>query len=237
MMKNPSVRNDYVAYFRVSTDRQGRSGLGLDAQRSAVQDFLRHTHGTLRAEFVEVQSGKNDFRPQLAEALRLCRLTHATLLIAKLDRLSRNAAFLLTLQNSSTSFIACDMPRMNEAAVGIMAVIAETERKAIGERTRVALIAAKSRGIRLGNPRLEPGNRVTALAASQVWARRATERAQELREELEDAKRQGCKTLRKLAAHLNQLGVKTPQGRQWHASSVRNVLLRMEVALVNRGQG
>src|SRR5688572_4747352 len=123
-MSPRTLQRRYVAYYRVSTDRQGRSGLGLSAQSTRVEEFLRDTGGTLRAEFTEIQTGKDDARPKLAEALRLCKLTNSTLLIAKLDRLSRNAAFLLTLQNSGTRFVAADMPDMNETVVGIMAVIA-----------------------------------------------------------------------------------------------------------------
>src|SRR5712672_1466637 len=132
----------YVAYYRVSTDRQGRSGLGLDAQRAAVATFRHRMGGALRSEFTEVQSGKDDDRPQVREALKLCRLTNSTLQIAKLDRLSRNVAFLATLQQAGTKFVACDMPEANELVVHILAAVAQAERKAISERTKVALAAA-----------------------------------------------------------------------------------------------
>ena len=110
-----------VSYLRVSTQKQGRSGLGLEAQRRAVADFLGRGRGELVAEFVEVESGKRDDRPKLAEAMALCRLHNATLVIAKLDRLSRDAAFLLGLQKAGVRFMAVDMPEANELVVGIMA--------------------------------------------------------------------------------------------------------------------
>src|SRR5215204_3495258 len=146
----------YVSYLRVSTDRQGRSGLGLEAQRKAVEDFLNGGRWDLIAEFVEVESGKRDDRPKLAEALALCRLHKATLVIAKLDRLSRDAHFLLglqkELQKSGLRFVAADLPEANELTVGIMAVVAQAERKMISQRTKAALGAAKARGKKLGTP-------------------------------------------------------------------------------------
>src|SRR6185369_3133400 len=141
-MKPSPKESNYVAYYRVSTDRQGRSGLGLDAQKNSVRQFLKRG-GNLRAEFTEIQSGKDDSRPQLAEALKLCKLTNSILLIAKLDRLSRNVAFLATLQQSSTKFVACDLPEANELVVHILAAVAQAERKAISDRTRAALAEAK----------------------------------------------------------------------------------------------
>src|SRR5690606_14057275 len=159
----PRPRN-FVTYYRVSTQRQGRSGLGIDAQRSAVRAYLDANGGTELATYTEIESGKRNDRPQLDAALRRCRQTRATLLVAKLDRLSRNAAFLLSLRVSGARSVAVDMPGMNETVVGILAVIAQHERKAISERTRAALMAAKNRGVRLGNPKLQPGNRLTAEA-------------------------------------------------------------------------
>lgn len=144
------LQRRYVAYYRMSTERQGRSGLGLEAQRTSVEEFSKSTGGALRDEFV-VQTGTDNGRPKLAEALKLCRLARSTLLIAKLDRMSRDAASLLTLQNAGTRFVAVDNPDMNETVVGILAVIAQAERKAISERTRNALAAAKRRGVKLGN--------------------------------------------------------------------------------------
>src|SRR5690242_3194944 len=142
-----------IAYYRVSTARQGRSGLGLEAQRSAVRVFLNGGHWTLLAEHTEVESGKQDARPELTKALNSCRLTGATLVIAKLDRLSRDAAFLLNLEKSGVEFVAADMPNANRLTVRLMAVIAQEERELISDRTKSALAAAKARGVRLGGRR------------------------------------------------------------------------------------
>ena len=143
----------FVSYLRVSTAKQGQSGLGLEAQRKAVADFLNGGSWTLLAEYVEVESGANDERPKLAEALARCRLHDATLVIAKLDRLSRDAHFLLGLQKAGVRFVAADMPEANEMVVGIMAVVAQAERRMISARTKAALQAAKARGVRLGGDR------------------------------------------------------------------------------------
>jgi DNA invertase Pin-like site-specific DNA recombinase len=226
-MVNKHAKRRYVAYYRVSTDRQGRSGLGLEAQRTAVEAYRIQSGGALRAEFTEVQSGKDDGRPQLKEALKLCRLTNSTLLIAKLDRLSRNVAFLATLQQAGTKFVACDLPEANELVVHILAAVAQAERKAISERTKAALAAAKARGVQLGNPNLRPGNSASAINASKARTNRANERADELCEVLENAERQGLVTLRQLASYLNDLGIASSHGKQWHANSVRRIRRRL----------
>ena len=146
----PSIR--FVAYERVSTARQGRSGLGLEAQRRAIDDFIANRDATLVGRYTEVESGRKNDRPELDAALTLARLTGATLVIAKLDRLSRNAAFLLTLRDSGVTFLAVDMPEADDLTFGIMALVAQQEREAISRRTREALAAAKVRGKKLGNP-------------------------------------------------------------------------------------
>jgi DNA invertase Pin-like site-specific DNA recombinase len=224
-------RPRFVAYYRVSTEKQGRSGLGLDAQKAAVEAFRTQSNGVLKAEFIEVQSGKDNDRPQIREALKLCRLTNSTLLIAKLDRLSRNVAFLATLQDAGTKFVACDMPEANELYVGIMAVMAQHERKAISERTKSALAVAKARGIQLGNPRLRSGSAATAELARKARSMKANARAVELSEVIEGAKRQGHATLRQLANYLNSIEYLTPRGKQWHANSVRR--LRHRIASIS----
>src|SRR3954447_17458017 len=146
------ARGRFISYLRVSTNRQGRSGLGLVAQRKAVDDYLNGGEWSVIAELVEVESGKRDDRPKLAEALTLCRLHNAILVIAKLDLLSRDAHFLLGLQKAGVRFVAADMPEANELVVGIMVVVAQAERKMISARTKAALAAAKARGVRLGRP-------------------------------------------------------------------------------------
>lgn len=143
----------FVAYYRVSTTKQGINGLGMDAQRNAVMNYLNGGDWKLMAEFAEVESGKRKDRPELVKAIALCREEGATLLIAKLDRLARNAAFLLNLRDSGVDFIATDMPHADKFTVGIMALVAEKERDLISQRTRDGLAAARRRGIKLGNPR------------------------------------------------------------------------------------
>ena len=224
---SPSRPRRFIAYYRVSTARQGRSGLGLEAQKAAVKAHLESTGGQLLRSYTEVQSGSDDDRPQLTAALKACRVTRATLLIAKLDRLSRNAAFLLTLQASGARFVAADLPEMNEALVGILAVMAQAERKAISERTKAALAAAKARGVKLGNPRLRPGTKASAKRASRAAQVAAKGRAEELREVVEDARAQGCDSLRELAGHLNEIGATTPRGGTWAAASVSRLLVQL----------
>jgi DNA invertase Pin-like site-specific DNA recombinase len=144
----------FVAYLRVSTAQQGRSGLGLEAQRETVTRFVAGSGGRLIApEFVEIETGKRNDRPQLAAALKRCRATGATLVVAKLDRLSRNAAFLMTLRDSGARFVAADMPEANTLTIGLMAVMAQHEREAISRRTKEALAAANARGKKLGGNR------------------------------------------------------------------------------------
>jgi DNA invertase Pin-like site-specific DNA recombinase len=141
-----------VAYERVSTVRQGASGLGLEAQRKVIEDFAVARGAEVLARFTEVESGRKANRPELAKALHLAKVTGATLVIAKLDRLSRNAAFLLALRDSGVRFVAVDMPEANDLTVGIMALVAQAEREAISRRTKEALAVAKARGVKLGNP-------------------------------------------------------------------------------------
>jgi DNA invertase Pin-like site-specific DNA recombinase len=150
---NPRAARRFVAYYRVSTDRQGRSGLGLDAQQKAVTDYLNGGAWELVGEFVEVESGKKSDRRQLARAVDACRKHKARLVIAKLDRLSRNLAFVATLMESGVEFVAVDNPHANKLTIHILAAVAEHEREAISERTKAALAAAKARGKRLGTPR------------------------------------------------------------------------------------
>ncbi len=141
-----------IGYERVSTARQGASGLGIEAQRQAIDGFVAQRGGTLLARFTEVESGRNPDRPELKQALHLAKVTGTRLVIAKLDRLSRNAAFLLTLRDARVKFAAVDLPEANDLTVGIMVLVAQQEREAISKRTKEALAVAKARGVRLGNP-------------------------------------------------------------------------------------
>lgn len=214
----------FVSYLRVSTERQGRSGLGLEAQRRAVADFL--TGGSWRhvAELVEVESGCRDNRPRLAEAMALCRLHGATLVIAKLDRLSRDAAFLLNLQKAGVRFVAADMPEANELVVGIMAVVAQAERKMISTRTKAALAAAKARGVRLGKPENLSNREVGQVRGRDQHARRAVERGQDLAPVIATVRAEGAVSLRQIAAALNARGIPAARGGAWSAAQVRRVL-------------
>lgn len=220
-----------VSYFRVSTAEQGRSGLGLEAQRASVAAFCRARSCEVLGEFVEVESGKRDDRPQLRAAMQRARVTGATLVIAKLDRLSRNVAFLASLQDSGTRFLAADMPEANELTVHIMAAVAQAERKAIGERTRAALQAAKVRGTTLGNPngaaafrRANKGN-AAAIGALKADADRF---AASIACDVAELQAGGFNSLSALAAGLNARRIQTPRGGRWHPSSVRNLLNRLD---------
>lgn len=221
---------NYIAYLRVSTSRQGQSGLGLEAQRMAVNALINQRRGFLLETFVEVESGGNDQRPELTKALNLARVTRATLAIAKLDRLSRNATFLLTLQDSDVRFTAADMPDANELTVGIMALVAQQERVAISRRTREALQAAKQRGQQLGNPNgadaLRRAGRGNAAALRAVKAA-ADETSERLRPIVEKLRQAGIVSLGGIAQEFNSKGILSPRGGSWHRSSVANLLKRL----------
>jgi len=221
----------HVAYYRVSTARQGRSGLGLDAQRRAVQEYLNGGSWELVGEFVEVESGKLDARPQLQEALSMCELTGATLVVAKLDRLSRNVGFLARLQESRVRFIAADMPEANEVTVQIFAVIAQAERKAISRRTKEALAAAKARGVVLGGNRgnlhdLRKGPTVSAV----VRGEQSLKRAQLVGSHIDAALAAGATSLRQIAAALNGRGLVAPRGGAWSAHQVARIVAKLKAA-------
>ncbi len=221
------AQGKFVSYLRVSTDKQGRSGLGLEAQRKAVEDFLNGGSWRLIAEFVEVESGSRDGRPKLAEAMALCRLHGAKLVIAKLDRLSRDAHFLLGLQKASVRFVAADMPEANEMVVGIMAVVAEAERRMISTRTKAALAAAKARGKRLGRPE---NLKNQELGRERGRARRtetASARVTDLRPIIADVRASGAMSLRQIAAGLNRRGIPAARGGAWSAVQVKRAMERV----------
>jgi len=213
----------FIAYFRVSTERQGRSGLGLDAQRKAVTDFLNGGAWTLVAEFTDIESGKHDDRPELAKAMNLARLTGAKLIIAKLDRLSRNAAFLINLRDSGVEFIAADMPQANAFTVGIMALVAQQEREAISARTKAALAAAKARGTVLGGWR--GGPKVATALGRKAQADKADAFAARIMPVIRELQAEGV-SLAKIASSLTERGIRTARGGAWTATSVRNLMLR-----------
>jgi DNA invertase Pin-like site-specific DNA recombinase len=220
-----------VAYYRVSTAKQGASGLGLDAQRAAVESLCAVRGWDIIAPpFTEIESGKNNSRPQLEAAINRCRVTGAILVVAKLDRLSRNVAFLAALQDSDIKFVAADMPEANELTVHIMAAVAQAERKAISRRTKEALAAAKARGQKLGNPngaaalrRAGKGN----ADATKALVANADTHAEQLRPVIAAMTAEGCTSLYAMAKALNQQGIRTPRDAQWHPSSVRNLMSRL----------
>lgn len=224
------VRMRITAYIRVSTARQGNSGLGIEAQRAEIAAYAAAQNAIISAEYIEIESGKNDHRPELAQAIKEARLTGAKLVIARLNRLSRNAAFLLNLRDSGVDFVAADMPNANSMTVGVMALVAQEEREAISRNTKAALAAAKARGQRLGNPNgaaalraADKGNR-DAIRAIQE---RADARANHLSDILSELSQRGFATLSAQANELNRRGIKTARGGRWHASTVANLRNRL----------
>lgn len=219
----------FVTYLRVSTQRQGQSGLGLEAQRKAVQDYAATADGEVLAEFVEVESGKKNDRPKLAQAMQRCRLTGSVLLIAKLDRLSRDAHFLIGLEKAGVEFVAADMPHANRLTVGIMALVAQQEREAISARTKAALAAAKARGVVLGGYRGGPAvNQAEGVKAASA-ARRKTARgfAEDVGPLVQELASGGL-SLRQVAARLTEQGIRTARGgKVWTAAGVSRVLARL----------
>ena len=224
-----------ISYLRVSTAKQGASGLGLEAQRAAVAQFTTAGGHKLAAEFVEVESGTKAARPQLAAALTSCRLHRATLVIAKLDRLARNVAFIANLMDGGVEFVACDMPHANRLTLHLLAAIAEHEREMISQRTRAALQAAKARGVRLGNPNgaaaLLVGCRAAAERSTAVRRARAAQHAAAVAPLLTELAAHGL-SCRQLAVALNARGVPSPSGRSWYAEQVRRTRGRMKMAHV-----
>ena len=218
-----------VTYLRVSTARQGKSGLGLEAQQKAVADYLSTGQWNLLEEFVEVESGKNSKRPKLLEAIELCKASGAKLLVAKLDRLARDAHFLLSLKKAGIDFVCADMPEANRLTIGIMALVAEQEREAISKRTKEALAAAKARGVQLGAYRDGvyvggKGNADTARNASEARTVRFHANAVDKLPLLKRYDPDGSMSLRAIADIFNRYGVKTVSGRgSWSANSVRRL--------------
>jgi DNA invertase Pin-like site-specific DNA recombinase len=226
MFWRPPVKsNRYVAYYRVSTQRQGRSGLGLDAQRKAVNDRLCG-QANLIAQYTEVESGKRNDRPRLAEALAACRLHRATLIIAKLDRLARNVAFVSNIMDSGTEFEAVDFPQANRLTIHILSAVAEHEAKMISDRTRSALAAAKARGTRLGGFRGRAGTCNDLVKARAARTAKADRRASDLAATIDSIRNDGATSFCEFAVALNNRGITAPRGGKWCPAQVRRVLLR-----------
>ena len=216
-----------ISYIRVSTQRQGASGLGLEAQRAAVVGYAKSAGHEIICEVQEIESGRKCNRPQLAQALARCKLHKAVLVVAKLDRLARDVAFLATLMNTGVEFVACDNPHANRLTLHILSAVAEDEARRISDRTRVALAAAKARGVQLGGSRshIFSGEERArgAKTGGATRAQQARERALALAPVLDELRGEGITTLQALADALNARTIPTACGGHWHATTVRNL--------------
>lgn len=228
----------FISYLRVSTARQGASGLGLEAQREAVARYLAGERGSLIQEVVEIESGRHNTRPVIAEALRLCRLHRATLIIAKLDRLSRNVHFISSLIESGVEFIAVDFPQANRLTVHILAAVAEHEAAMVSARTIAALSAAKARGVILGGQRgcLErmriigvKGNILSAATRSKA----VLKRFEDLLPVINEIRGAGAETPQQIANHLNARGITAARGGIWGPTQVRRILAPAPLLVVS----
>lgn len=225
----------FISYLRVSTDKQGRSGLGLEAQRTTVDSYLNGGRWKLLAEYVETESGRRTDRPQLTKALAHAKAVGATLVFAKLDRLTRNVDLLRSLVASNVDLVFCDLPHVPAGAMGRflltqMASVAELEAGLISERTKAALAAAKARGVKLGNPngaRALNGKQVGNKDAVAAVKANAEHRATNLKGLLDDLRSQGIKSVRTISTELNGRGILTPRGGTWHPTSVARLLARL----------
>lgn len=215
-----------IAYLRVSTQRQGANGLGIEAQRHAVAQHVARIGGSVVAEFVEVESGKKADRPQLESALKECRLRGAVLVVAKLDRLARNVAFIAKLMDGGVDFVACDLPQASRLTLHIMAAMAEHEREQISQRTKAALAAAKRKGKKLGGVRPGGGWRGDAhRQGTKANVLKANSYAAQLKEVLDDI---GPLSLPKVAAALTARGIRTPRGATWTPTAVKRLQDRLD---------
>jgi DNA invertase Pin-like site-specific DNA recombinase len=217
----------FVAYYRVSTQRQGASGLGLEAQQAAVRAHLNGGNWKIVAEFTEIESGKRSDRPKLAEALAACQRYGAKLIIAKLDRLARNVAFVSNLMESGVEFEAVDFPQANRLTIHILAAVAEHEAKMISERTKAALAAAKARGKVLGGFRGVRFTDESRQRASAARTERADAKAANVAPVIAELQEAGVTSLSAIAAALNDRGIPTPRGGEWQAVQVQRVLARL----------
>lgn len=212
----------FVAYFRVSTERQGRSGLGLEAQQRVIADFLRNGDHQLVESFTEVESGRRCDRPQLTLAKAACRKHRATLVIAKLDRLARSVAFVSGLMEGGIDFVAADMPQADRFMLHVYAAMAEEEARKISARTREALASAKARGVALGNQRNLDQARRDSLTQRQKQARHFTHNTLPIINQVQAA---GITSWSGIAEALNRRGICARRGGLWHPASVRKLML------------
>lgn len=212
----------FIAYYRVSTDRQGRSGLGLDAQRESVERYLAVCGGDLVASFTEVESGSRKNRPELDAALAACRKNKATLIIAKLDRLARNVHFISGLMESRVEFVAVDNPHANRLMVHMLAAFAEHEREMISQRTKAALAAAKARGVQLG---------ASGKARAKENQRCANRYAEAVRPVIEGLVGEGINSFAQIARELNRRGIQSARDGIWYAQTVSRLCNRLQIDL------
>ena len=214
-----------VAYFRVSTAQQGRSGLGLEAQRETVQAFVAGRGWTVLESFTEIESGKRADRPELARAMRRCRLTGATLVVARLDRLSRDLEFLAALGKGAVAFVAADLPDANTLTLGVMAAMAQHERELISSRTRAGLAAAKARGTRLGNPGLQSVRNDDTRAATAARSAKARARNAELAQVIDELEAEAGEALSlgEVARQLDAAGYTSPRGKRLTAMHILRI--------------
>lgn len=220
--------SNYIAYYRVSTTKQGQSGLGLDAQRAMVAKYA--SNGTLVAEYREVESGKRNDRPVLAEAIEHCKRTGSVLLVAKLDRLSRDGAYIVlqlqqAVQRGELRFVCCDMPAANELTINIMAMIYAHEVQQISQRTKAALSQLKARGVTLGNPaNLTDMSRANSIATRRQQA--ATNEHWKRAAAYAQMRREANATYRQIADELNSNGYQTRNGKSFAAATVQRLVQR-----------
>lgn len=208
----------YIAYYRVSTTRQGESGLGLEAQQASVKNYLSRIGGDLIAEFTEIESTRRKQRPELENALNQCKREKTSLVIAKLDRLARNVAFISNLMESKVDFFAVDMPEASRLTIHILAAVAEHEREQISERTKSALKACKARGVKLGQ---------TGKIRAKENKKKAQDFALTLNPVIEELRGEGIRTVREICNELNLRKIPTARGGRWHLPTVHNLLKRI----------
>lgn len=209
------MAEEYVAYLRVSTDKQGESRLGIEAQEKAILDFIKSKDGHLLSQYIEIESGKKNDRPKLAEAIAYSKKNKSTLLIARLDRLARSVSFISKLMDSDVRFVACDMPAATDFMLHIYAAVAEEERRMISKRTKDALAVAKAQGTTLGaNGRVlaEHNKRIAAEYAQKIWPT------------IQDIKSRGITSIRGISDALNTMGIPSPHNGKWHTASVHRII-------------
>lgn len=218
----------YVAYYRVSTQKQGKSGLGLEAQRKMVSDFIAANGGELVSEFTEIESGKLDNRPELIAAMKQASLVGGKLLVGKLDRLSRDLHFITSLQKSKVDFVVCDLPGCDSFTINIYGALAQREREMISARTKAGLQAAIARGVKLGTNNLPPEMQLEASAKGvTIIKQNADNFASKVATVIEGMLSQG-KSLRAIARELDNLDVQTARGGKWTPTAVKNAIARTQ---------